>query len=110
MGPATMQRYRDRGLTHRESHIAIYDSMFYNVGDTYTTEHITEQYSTGRIDVSNGEEIYVPPMRAVDWARLSLWFYDFQTMSQWSLEDIITAYNFWSGHEPVQWDTYEPTT
>jgi hypothetical protein len=84
--------------------------MFYNTGELYTVERITEQYSCGRLDVSNGDEISVPSMRAVDWARLSLFLHEFRTMSVWSLEDIVTAYNFWSGHEPVQWDTYEPTT
>ena len=112
MGPATMQWYRDRGLTYQESHVADHDSMHYNTGDTYTVERITEQYSCGRIDIRGipdepyGDEVSVPPMRSVDWARLGLWLDDFSTMSVWSLSDIITAYNFWSGHEPIQWDTY----
>jgi hypothetical protein len=81
--------------------------MFYNTGELYTVERITEQYSSGRIDVSNGDEIYVPPMRAVDWARLDLWLHDVATVSAWDLTNLTEAYNFWSGHEPIQWDTYE---
>lgn len=107
MGPVNMKWYRDRGLTQTETHIAEYDSMFYNRGEPYTVTTITEQYSCGRIDISNGDELGVPPMRAVDWARLGLWLDDVQTCSQWSLDDIVTAYNFWSGHEPIEWDTYE---
>lgn len=106
MGPVTMNWYRDRGLTHQESHIAEHDCMFYSKGEPYTVTKITEQYSCGRIDVNNGDEISVPPMRAVDWARLSLWLDEVTTASVWSLDDITTAYNFWSGHEPIQWDTY----
>jgi hypothetical protein len=115
MGPVNMKWYRDRGLTQTETHIAEYDSMFYNVGEPYTVTTITEQYSAGRIDITGipdepfGDDFSVPPMRAVDWARLGLWLDNVRTCSVWSLEDIVTAYNFWSGHEPIQWDTYEPT-
>jgi len=102
MGPVSMGWYRDRGLTQTKTHIAEYDSMFYNTGDTYTTEHITEQYSSGRIDTSTGDEIYVPPMKSVDWYFFSEWLRDVQTISVWTLEDLETAYNH-RHQQPIRW-------
>jgi len=98
MGPASMGWYRDRGLTQMVVKTATENTMFYAMGETYTTESITTQYSCGRIDVYNvpdepyGDEISVPPMLSTDWRLFSNWLDDVETMSVWTLQDLVTAY------------------
>ena len=105
--------YRERGLTETTIHTAKYDCMFYNAGDTYTTGRIIEQYSCGRIDVSPtedepyGDEIGVPPMLTKDWRDFGDWLDDVQTMSVWTLQDLVTAYQNQPG-KTIRWDTHEP--
>ena len=82
-----MQWYRDRGLTQMETKIATENTMFYSIGETYTTEGVTASYSAGRIDVRGipdepyGDEIGVPPMLSTDWRKLGDWLDTVQTMS-----------------------------
>lgn len=115
MGPASLQWYRERGLTLVETKVATEDSMLYNHSERYTTETITTNYSCGRIDVSPthdepyGDEIGVPPMRSEDWHSFGNWLHDVQTMSVWTLQDLVTAYQNQTG-KTIRWDTYEPTT
>jgi hypothetical protein len=93
-----MDWYRARGLTHKKTHVATRDDMFVNEGETYETEAVTEHYSCGRIDVSPtydepyGDEIGVPPMRTEDWRAFGRWLDDVQTMSVWTLRDLVEAY------------------
>ena len=113
MGPASLQWYRERGLTQTETKVADADTMLYNVGETYTVETITDSYSCGRIDVSPtsdepyGDEIGVPPMRTEDWRAFGRWLDDVQTMSVWTLQDLVTTYENQTG-KTIRWDTYEP--
>lgn len=106
MGPVSLDWYKTRGLTETTKHIAEHDCMFYNRGDTYTTTKITAHYSCGRIDINNGDEIGVPPMRSEDWQSFSDWLDDVETMSVWSLDNLITAYQNQTG-KTIHWDTYE---
>ena len=111
MGPVSMQWYRDRGLTQKQTKTATENSMFYNTGDTYTTEAITKHYSCGRIDVHNvpgepyGDEINLQPMLSSDWATFSNWLDYVETASVWTLQDLITAYE--QNNPKITWDTYE---
>jgi len=111
MGPVSMEWYRVRGLTETEDKVATEDSMFYNVGDEYTSETITTHYSCGRIDIRGipgepyGDEIGVPPMLSSDWRTFGDWLWEVQTSSIWSLKDLVEAYE---QHNPkITWDTYE---
>ena len=112
MGPVSLDWYRTRGLTKTVTHTASTDCMHYNSGETYTTTQITEHYSCGRIDVSPtqdepyGDEIGVPPMRSEDWRSFSDWLDDVQTVSVWTLKDLVTAYQNQTG-KTIHWDTYE---
>jgi uncharacterized Zn finger protein len=109
-----MQWYRTRGLTQTEKHIATEDTMFYNRGEKYTREVITTSYSCGRIDVRGvpdepyGLEIGVPPMLTSDWQHFGRWLDDVETMSVWSLDNLVEAYEYQTGNRII-WDTYEPT-
>ena len=106
-----MNWYRARGLTQKQTKIADKDTMFYSTGDVYTTEDITTSYSCGRIDVHNvpnepyGDEIGVPPMLSTDWRAFGNWLDTVETMSVWTLQDLVTAYE---QHNPkITWDTHE---
>jgi hypothetical protein len=107
--------YRQRGLTLVDERVATEDSMFYNKGETYTSEIITTSYSCGRIDVRGvpdepyGLEIGVPPMLSTDWRLFSNWLDDVQTVSVWSLQNLVEAYEHQT-RTKITWDTYEPTT
>jgi len=111
MGPVTMQWYRTRGLTQVEHHIGDHDCMLYKAGEAFTSETITTHYSCGRIDVHNvpnepyGDEINVPPMLSTDWALFGNWLETVKTMSVWTLEDLVTAYE---QHNPkITWAEYD---
>jgi hypothetical protein len=112
MGPVSMQWYRDRGLTHQQTKTATKDTMFYNTGDTYTTESVIASYSCGRIDVRGipgepyGDEIGVPPMLSSDWRLFGDWLYDVQTMSIWTLDNLVQAYEHQTQNK-ITWDTHD---
>ena len=113
MGPVSMDWYRQRGLTQTESKTADADTMFYNVGEKYETEAVTEHYSCGRIDVRGvpdepyGLEIGVPPMRSEDWRAFGRWLDDVQTMSVWTLDNLVEAYEHQTG-KPIRWAKETP--
>jgi hypothetical protein len=81
-----------------ETKIATENTMFYSIGETYTTETITTSYSAGRIDVRGipdepyGDEMSLPAMLSTDWRLFGDWLWDVQTMSIWTLADLVTAY------------------
>ena len=85
--------------------------MLYKAGEVFTSESITQQYSCGRIDVRGiadepyGDEIGVPPMLSSDWQAFSNWLDDVQTMSVWSLDNLVAAYEH--RNKPITWDTYD---
>jgi hypothetical protein len=72
--------------------------MLYKAGEAFTSETITTSYSAGRIDIRGipdepyGDEIGVPPMLSTDWRAFGDWLWDVQTMSIWTLADLVTAY------------------
>ena len=106
-----MNWYRDRGLTRTETKVGDNDCMLYKAGEAFTTETITTNYSAGRIDVRGipdepyGDEIGVPPMLSSDWRAFGDWLWDVQTMSVWTLADLVTAYE--QNNPKITWDTYE---
>jgi hypothetical protein len=109
MGPVSLDWYRTRGLTRVEHKVATEDSMLYNHSEHYTSETITQHYSCGRIDVRGipgepyGDEISVPPMLSSDWRLFSNWLDDVQTMSVWTLDNLVDAYQ---QHNPkITWAT-----
>ena len=111
MGPVSINWYRDRGLTRTEHHVGEHDCMLYSAGEAFTSETITTHYSCGRIDVHNvpnepyGDEINVPPMLSTDWALFGNWLETVKTMSVWTLEDLVTAYE---QHNPkITWAEYD---
>lgn len=105
-----MDWYRTRGLTQVEHKIATEDSMLYNQGESYTSETITTHYSCGRIDVRGipdepyGDEIGVPPMLSSDWRAFGRWLDDVQTVSVWTLKDLVEAYEFQTNTK-ITWAT-----
>ena len=113
MGPVSMDWYRARGLTQTKTKIATENTMFTTEGEPFTSESITTHYSCGRIDVRGipgepyGDEIGVPPMLSYDWHAFGNWLEDVQTMSVWSLQNLVEAYEHWSGQPSITWDTYE---
>ena len=111
MGPVSLDWYRTRGLTQVKQHVGENDCMLYKAGEAFTSETIIMQYSCGRIDVHNvpgepyGDEIGVPPMLSTDWRAFGDWLWDVQTMSVWTLADLVTAYE---QHNPkITWDTHD---
>ena len=111
MGPVSLGWYRTRGLTQTETKVATENSMFTTEGESYTSESITTHYSCGRIDVRGipdepyGDEINVPPMLSVDWATFGNWLGTVQTMSVWTLKDLVVAYQ--QHNPPITWDTHD---
>jgi hypothetical protein len=72
-------------------------------------ELITDNYSCGRIDVRGtgdpyGEEIGVPPMLSLDWARFSRWLDTFETDAVWTLDQLVELYE--RANPKITWDTY----
>ena len=111
MGPVSLDWYRARGLTQTETKVGDNDCMLYKAGEAFTSETITTHYSCGRIDVRGipgepyGDEISVPPMLSTDWRAFGNWLDDVQTMSIWTLEDLVTAYE---QHNPkITWNTHD---
>jgi hypothetical protein len=111
MGPVSMGWYRTRGLTQKQTKTATENTMFTTIGEPFTSESITTHYSCGRIDVHNvpnepyGDEINVPPMLSTDWALFSNWLDTVETMSVWTLADLVTAYE--QHNPPITWDTHD---
>ena len=111
MGPVSMEWYRQRGLTKTETKTATEDSMFYKVGDVYTSETITTHYSCGRIDVHGipdepfGDEIGLSPMVSSDWAKFSDWLDYVETVSVWSLKDLVNSYE--QNNPKITWNTHD---
>jgi len=107
-----MQWYRDRGLTQVKHHVGDNDCMLYKAGEAFTSETITTHYSCGRIDVHGipdepyGDEIGVPPMLSTDWRLFGNWLDDVQTMSIWTLQDLIVAYENQTNTK-ITWDTHD---
>jgi len=114
MGPVSLEWYRERGLTQIETKIATQNTMFYAIGETYTTESITTQYSCGRIDVRGipheryNDEIGVPPMLSSDWRAFGDWLDTVQTMSVWSLENLVAAYEHQTQTKITWADEFSP--
>lgn len=111
MGPVSLEWYRQRGLSQVEQRIATTDTMHYNTGDAYTVETITKHFSCGRIDVRGipdepyGDEIGVPPMLSDDWYEFGRWLDTVETMSVWTLADLVVAYEYRTNTK-ITWDTH----
>lgn len=106
-----MDWYRQRGLTQTKHHVGEHDCMLYKACEAFTSETITTHYSCGRIDVQGipdepyGDEIGVPPMVSSDWRAFGDWLDDVQTMSVWTLADLVTAYENQTNTK-ITWDTH----
>jgi hypothetical protein len=111
MGPVSLDWYRKRGLTTLEYHVQEQDNPYTGrkAGEHYKMELITDNYSCGRIDVRGtgdpyGEEIGVPPMLSLDWARFSRWLDTFETDAPWTLDQLVELYE--RTNPKITWDTY----
>jgi len=111
MGPTSLDWYRQRDLTTLEHHVQEQDSPYTGrkAGEHYKMELITDNYSCGRIDVRGtgdpyGEEIGVPPMLSLDWARFSRWLDTFETDAPWTLDQLVELYE--RTNPKITWDTY----
>ena len=113
MGPANMNWYRERGLTHEVSELLEEDQRFGSLkaGDTWTYEEITTHYCCGRIDIRglddtkywNGWDEYgVDPMHAEDWNALGDWLDDLTTDSCWSYNTLIEEFEKHYGKK-IRW-------
>ena len=100
MGVASLQWYRDRGLTKRVSKTLTEDSQLTNrkAGDTFEYDEILQEYSCGRIDCRGdglgpfGDEIGVDPMTTQSWARFSKWLSDIETHDMWTMKQLVDLY------------------
>lgn len=100
MGVASLQWYRDRGLTKRVSKTLTEDSQLTNrkAGDTFEYDEILQEYSCGRIDCRGdglgpfGDEIGVDPMTTQSWARFSKWLNDIETHDMWTMKQLVDLY------------------
>ena len=111
MGPTGLEWYRKRGLTILEHHVQEQDSPYTGrkAGDHYTVETIVHNYSCGRIDVQgtddpHGEEIGVPPMLSLDWARFGRWLDTFETDAPWTLSQLVELYE--RDNPKITWDKH----
>jgi hypothetical protein len=111
MGPISLDWYRKRGLTTLEHHVQEQDNPYTGrkAGELYTLELINHNYSCGRIDVrgtsdSYGEEIGVPPMLSLDWARFGRWLDTLETDAVWTLDQLVKLYE--RDNPKITWDTY----
>lgn len=88
MGPISIDWYKKRGLT-KPGFMTIKDQVI-------ETTEIIEQYSAGRIDVSDGteygDEINLPAMRSEDWHRFSNWLDTVETDDVWTLDQLVELY------------------
>jgi hypothetical protein len=86
--------------------------MLYKAGEAFTTETITTSYSAGRIDVRGipdepyGDEIGVPPMLSSDWRAFGKWLDDIRTVSVWTLQDLVEAYEHQTNTK-ITWNTHD---
>jgi len=109
MGPISLDWYRQRGLTQLEHHVQHHDSPYTGrkTGERYTIETITHNYSCGRIDVMGtdspyGDEIGVPPMLSLDWARFTRWLDTLETDDMWTLDQLVELYE--RTNPKITWD------
>jgi hypothetical protein len=88
--------------------------MLYKAGEAFTMESITTQYCCGRIDVRgihdepHGDEIGVPPMLKSDWDSFGNWLDTVQTMSVWSLDNLVVAYENQTNTKITWADEFSP--
>lgn len=104
MGPWHLEWYRNRGLTLiREiqpsetlrTHLSKYINKAESsrpLNDTITVEDVTEYWSGGRIDVSDGSEIALPVMHSNDWYEFTKWLKEIRTDTVYTLDQLITLY------------------
>ena len=120
MGVANIQWYEERGLTEtvvhtveseRQRDILRNSRPDIEIGDTFERQEVTEDYSTGRIDIRNvpGDEYWngwyeysLAPMRTEDWNDFGDWLDDFETEELWEFDDIIAKYEQVSGKK-IRW-------
>ena len=120
MGVANMRWYEERGLTKTVTHTVESEQQrdilrrhrpSIEVGDTFERQEVTEDYSTGRIDIRNvpGDDYWngwheysLAPMRTEDWNDFSDWLDDFETEELWEFDDIIAKYEQDSGRK-IRW-------
>jgi len=113
MGPATVQWYKERGLT-REVTVVLTEedrAVRYRAkkaGDTMTYDEITVTYCCGRIDVrrSDGteDELALAPMLAEDWASFTEWLETFETDDVWTVDQLVSMYENINGK--ITWWEY----
>jgi hypothetical protein len=117
MGVASIDWYRENGLTEKKTVVLEKDSTFtdHKKGDTIEIEDITTRYSCGRIDFWNPydpesmypDEMGVPPMISEDWERFSNWLDIYETDDVLTLEQLVYVYELknpkirW--HRPTKW-------
>lgn len=120
MGVANMQWYEERGLTKTVIHTVESEQQRdilrnsrpdIEIGDTFDRQEVTEDYSTGRIDIRNvpGDDYWngwheysLAPMRTEDWNDFGDWLDDFETEELWEFDDIIAKYEQDSGRK-IRW-------
>ena len=113
MGPANMDWYRKRGLTHQVSKVLEKDQRIGNLkaGDTWTYDEIAVHYACGRIDIRgldhtkywNGwDEYSLAPMHGEDWNALSDWLDNLTTEYQLGYNELIEQFEQQYGKK-IRW-------
>ena len=114
MGPASMDWYRKRGFTKRESKVLKYGQVFYpkgyKAGDVWEYDEITTHYCAGRIDIRDDskygydgwDEYAVAPMHAEDWYALDAFLDTLETEELWTYEELINTFEEYCGRE-IRW-------
>lgn len=95
MGPCSVDWFRDRGLTRKET--VILD------GKEITVDTVTEPYSAGRIEIQGhdgyDDEIAVPPMRHECWSRFDDFLWQLRTDEPKTLAELVSMYEEHSGRD-----------
>lgn len=115
MGPISMDWYRKRGLTRKQTVTIesedVAKSIGRQAGDAVEYDEPSVIYAGGRIDIygvdpvkyySGRHEYSLPVMHGDDWNDFSGWLEDFETHDLWTFDDIIMKYEEDSGRK-IRW-------
>ena len=115
-----MRWYEERGLTKTVTHTVESEKQRdilrrsrpdIEVGDTFERQEVTQDYSTGRIDIRGvpGDEYWngwheydVAPMRTEDWNALSDFLWDLTTEELLSYNELIEQFETHYGKK-IRW-------
>lgn len=116
MGPISIDWYRKRGLTRKETVTITRKDIAKltgrKVGDVVEYDEPTVSYSGGRIDVygvdpveyySGRLEYSLSPMHSEDWGALSHWLDHHKTSELWTYDELIDTFEKKCLKRKIRW-------